>query len=206
MRGRPGGCTGRAARPVQPPWILMRTWRRDVALYPGVVVGPGARIGRGSEIGANSVVGPGVCIGRGCRIGANVSIGFALIGDDVRILSGAVIGEAGFGVAAGRGGTLDVPQLGRVIVQDHVTIGACTCVDRGAWDDTVIGEGPGSTTSCRSPTTCAWAATACSPPTSGCRAASTVGDGAMFGGPRGRRRPCLHRRRGGDHRGVRNHA
>lgn len=111
-----------------------------VTLAPGVVVGAGARIGMGAEIGPNSVIGPGVAIGRRCRIGANVSISFALIGDDVQIYAGAVIGEAGFGVAGHGGDVVDVPQLGRVIIQDHVTIGAATCVDRGAWDDTVIGE------------------------------------------------------------------
>ncbi len=51
-----------------------------------------------------------------------------------------MIGEAGFGIAGGQGGALDIPQLGRVILQDGVTLGACCCVDRGAWDDTVIGE------------------------------------------------------------------
>ena len=66
---------------------------------------------------------------------------FALLGDRVRVLSGAVIGEAGFGVAAGSGATVDVPQLGRVILQDDVSVGAGTCIDRGAWEDTVVGEG-----------------------------------------------------------------
>ena len=111
-----------------------------VRLAPGVVVGPGAHIGRGSEIGPGSVIGPGVAIGRDCEIGANVSIGFALIGDRVKILAGAVIGEPGFGAAAGSGGLVDLPQLGRVILQDAVTIGANTCIDRGAFEDTVIGE------------------------------------------------------------------
>jgi len=109
-------------------------------LRHGAVVGPGARIGRGTEIGANAVIGPGVAIGRDSVIGPNAAIGFSLIGDRVRILAGVVIGEAGFGVAVSRSGILDAPQLGRVIIQDGVTIGACTCVDRGAWDDTVIGE------------------------------------------------------------------
>ena len=109
-------------------------------LHHGVVVGPGAQIGRGSEIGPNTVIGPGVAVGRDCVVGANTTLGFALIGDRVKIMAGVVVGEAGFGVAVGRGGALDVPQLGRVIIQDGVTIGACTCVDRGAWDDTVIGE------------------------------------------------------------------
>lgn len=109
-------------------------------LGEGVVVGPGAEIGRGTIIGPYTVIGPGVAIGRDCVIGGQVTIGFALIGDRVKILSGARIGEAGFGVAPGWLGPIDVPQLGRVIIQDGVTIGANSCVDRGAWDDTVIGE------------------------------------------------------------------
>jgi UDP-3-O-[3-hydroxymyristoyl] glucosamine N-acyltransferase len=111
-----------------------------VGLAPGVVVGAGAHIGRGTSIGAYSVIGPGVAIGRGCSIGSHVTLGFALLGDRVTILSGAVIGEPGFGVTVGQGRTVDVPQLGRVILQDNVSIGANSCVDRGAWDDTVIGE------------------------------------------------------------------
>lgn len=111
-----------------------------VRLGPGVVVGPGAEIGRGSVLGPGVVVGPGVAIGRDCQIGANAVIGFALIGDRVRILAAAVIGEPGFGAAAGAAGVVDIPQLGRVIIQDGVTVGANTCIDRGAYDDTVIGE------------------------------------------------------------------
>jgi UDP-3-O-[3-hydroxymyristoyl] glucosamine N-acyltransferase len=109
-------------------------------LAPGVVVGPGARIGRGTRIGANTVVGPGVAIGRDCAVSANVTITCALVGDRVKILAGAVIGEAGFGATGGPKGLVDIPQLGRVILQDGVTIGANSCVDRGAFDDTVIGE------------------------------------------------------------------
>ena len=112
----------------------------DVGLDHGVVIGADVHVGRGSRIGANTVIGPGVAIGRGCVIGANATIGFALIGDGVRISAGAVIGEAGFGVAVGPSGAVDVPQLGRVIIQDGVSVGACTCIDRGAYDDTVIGE------------------------------------------------------------------
>lgn len=112
-----------------------------VRLGPGVVIGAGARIGRGSVIGANTVIGPGVAVGRDCRVGANVSLAFSLIGDRVRIASGAVIGEAGFGAAASSKGPMDIPQLGRVILQDDVSVGANSCIDRGAYDDTVIGEG-----------------------------------------------------------------
>jgi len=111
-----------------------------VRLGSGVVVGPGAHIGSGTVIGPHAVIGPGVAIGRDCQVSARVSISFALIGDRVKILAGAVIGEAGFGAAAGAGGLVDLPQLGRVILQDGVTIGANSCVDRGAFDDTVLGE------------------------------------------------------------------
>ena len=58
----------------------------------------------------------------------------------MNILAGAVIGEQGFGVAGDASGPVDVPHLGRVIIQDRVTIGANSCVDRGVFDDTVIGE------------------------------------------------------------------
>lgn len=112
----------------------------DVALAPGVVVGPGARIGARTQVGANTVIGPGVSIGRDCVIGANVTLGFALLGDRVRILAGAVIGEPGFGATGGAHGVVDIPQLGRVILQDGVTVGANSCIDRGAFDDTSVGE------------------------------------------------------------------
>jgi UDP-3-O-[3-hydroxymyristoyl] glucosamine N-acyltransferase len=116
------------------------TIEEGVVLAPGVVVGPEARIGAGTQVGANTAIGPGVAIGRDCVIGANVTIGFALIGDRVRILAGAVIGEAGFGVRPSREGAIDMPQLGRVLLQDGVTVGANSCIDRGAWEDTVVGE------------------------------------------------------------------
>jgi UDP-3-O-[3-hydroxymyristoyl] glucosamine N-acyltransferase len=112
-----------------------------VTLAAGVVLGEDVRIGRGARIGANAVIGPGVSIGRNCVIGSNVTIGFSLIGDRVRVAAGSVIGEAGFGLAVSRTGALDIPQLGRVILQDDVSVGANCCIDRGAWEDTVIGEG-----------------------------------------------------------------
>lgn len=124
--------------PARPASVELET---DVVLAPGVVLGEGVRIGHGSRLGANTVIGPGVTVGRGCVIGSNVSIGFALIGDRVRIASGAVIGETGFGLAVSRRGAIDIPQLGRVILQDDVSVGANSCIDRGAYDDTVIGEG-----------------------------------------------------------------
>ncbi|HEX4095379.1 MAG TPA: UDP-3-O-(3-hydroxymyristoyl)glucosamine N-acyltransferase, partial [Caulobacteraceae bacterium] len=131
---------GRRLDAAEPPVHPRADIEAGAVLHRGVVVGDGAQIGRGSEIGPNTVIGPGVAIGRDCVVGANVTIGYALIGDRVRIMAGAVVGEAGFGVAVGRAGAMDVPQLGRVIIQDGVSIGACSCIDRGAWDDTIVGE------------------------------------------------------------------
>jgi len=112
-----------------------------VVLGPGVVVGPHAQIGDGTHIGPNTVIGRGVTVGRGCKIGSNVSISHAYLGDQLLILPGAQIGQPGFGFASNAQGHLKIPQLGRVIVQDRVEIGACVTVDRGSLGDTVIGEG-----------------------------------------------------------------
>ncbi len=111
-----------------------------VTIHPGAVIGPGAQIGRGTTIGAGACIGPGVAIGRDCLIGPRAVVVFALLGDRVLIHGGAVVGEPGFGATAGPTGIVDVPQLGRVILQDGVTVGANSCIDRGAFDDTVVGE------------------------------------------------------------------
>src|SRR5690606_38043179 len=156
-----------------------------VIVGPGAVIAAGAQIGSGTEIGPNAIIGPGVAIGRDCVIGAGVTIGFALIGDRVRILAGAVIGEPGFGATAAAGGVIDVPQLGRVIIQNGVTIGANTCIDRGAFDDTVIGENTKIDNlvqiahNVRVGRNCVMAAH------TGISGSVTIGDGAAFGGRAG---------------------
>ena len=108
---------------------------------PGAVIGPGAEIGSGTVIGANAVIGANVRIGRDCSIGPGASVLHALVGDRVTIHPGARIGQDGFGFIPGKAGHIKVPQLGRVIIQDDVEIGAGTTVDRGAGRDTMIGEG-----------------------------------------------------------------
>lgn len=110
-------------------------------LEPGVVVGPEAEIGSGTRVAAGAVVGRRVCIGRDTYIGALVTLHHALVGDRVAIQTGARIGQDGFGYAMGPEGHLKVPQIGRVIIQNDVSIGANTTIDRGALKDTIIGEG-----------------------------------------------------------------
>jgi len=112
-----------------------------VTVDPGAVVGPGAEIGAGTIIGPNAVIGPQVRIGRDSAVGALASVVCALIGDRVIIHPGAHIGQDGFGFAMGPRGHLKVPQIGRVIIQDDVEIGAGSTIDRGANRDTIIGEG-----------------------------------------------------------------
>lgn len=119
----------------------------DARLEPGVTIQPGAivaaeaQIGSGSVIAAGAVVGYRVTIGRNCFVGPNATITHALIGNNVIIHAGVRIGQDGFGFALGPEGHLKVPQIGRVIIQDHVEIGANTTIDRGALKDTVVGEG-----------------------------------------------------------------
>ncbi len=112
-----------------------------VTVDPGAVIGPHAEIGSGAVIGANAVIGPHVRIGRDSAIGAGAVITSALIGDRVIIHSGCKIGQDGFGFVMGAKGHLKIPQVGRVIIQDDVEIGAGTTIDRGGLRDTVIGEG-----------------------------------------------------------------
>lgn len=112
----------------------------SASIAPTAVIGAGAAVGEHAQIAPGAVIGPGVQIGARTKIGPNANIRCALIGNDVTILAGVSIGEAGFGVTSGPAGAEDVPQWGRVIIQDLVTIGANSCVDRGAFDDTIIGE------------------------------------------------------------------
>jgi len=156
-----------------------------VVLEPGVVIGQGARIGRGTRIGANTVIGPGVQIGRTCAIGSGATIGFALIGDGVKIYAGARIGEAGFGAAGAAGGPVDVPQLGRVILQDGVTVGANTCIDRGAYGDTIVGENTKIDNLVQIAHNCIIGRNCLIAAHTGISGSVTVGDNVMFGGKAG---------------------
>jgi UDP-3-O-[3-hydroxymyristoyl] glucosamine N-acyltransferase len=113
----------------------------DVSVDPGAVIGPHAEIGSGTIVGANAIVGPHVRIGRGCAVGPGATVTNALIGNRVVIHAGVKIGQDGFGFVSATASHQKVPQIGRVIIQDDVEIGANTTIDRGSTRDTVIGEG-----------------------------------------------------------------
>jgi UDP-3-O-[3-hydroxymyristoyl] glucosamine N-acyltransferase len=112
-----------------------------VSVDPSAVVGPRAEIGRGSVISAGAQIGREVRIGRECMVGAGATVGHAIVGDGVLIHAGCRIGQAGNRYMAGSRVHENIPQLGRVIIQDQVEIGANTTIDRGNLGDTVIGEG-----------------------------------------------------------------
>lgn len=122
----------------------------DVELEDGVSVGPhavvesGVRLGRGVAIGPGCHVGAEASIGDGSRLISRVTLGArCILGHRVVLHPGVVVGSDGFGFARGpgQGGWHKVPQLGRVILGDDVDLGANVTVDRGAIDDTVIGNG-----------------------------------------------------------------
>lgn len=110
-------------------------------------IGANVVIGENVEIGDNCRIEPNVVIEQGCKIGArtriasNASISYAIIGSDCYIYSGARIGHDGFGFQLMNGQHHRIEQLGRVIIGNDVEIGANACIDRGALDDTVIGDG-----------------------------------------------------------------
>lgn len=105
-----------------------------------VLICDGAEIGPDSVVGPNAVIGPGTKIGEKTHIGAGCVIETALIGNNVQIKPNTVVGGTGFGVIHERTGQILAPHFGRVIIQDHVSVGANCCIDRGVFGDTVIGE------------------------------------------------------------------
>jgi UDP-3-O-[3-hydroxymyristoyl] glucosamine N-acyltransferase len=109
---------------------------------PGAVVEAGVELGDGVYIGPNCVIRRGARIGAGSRLESGVHVGIdCVLGERIQVLPGAVIGGRGFGLVPTRQGWLEMPQLGRVVIGDDVEIGANTCIDRGALDDTVIEDG-----------------------------------------------------------------
>ncbi|MFK3557492.1 UDP-3-O-(3-hydroxymyristoyl)glucosamine N-acyltransferase [Pasteurella multocida] len=111
----------------------------NVSIGANSVIEDGVTLGDHVVIGANCFVGKNSKIGAYTQLWANVSVYHEVeIGQHCLIQSGAVIGSDGFGYANDRGRWIKIPQVGQVIIGNHVEIGACTCIDRGALDPTVI--------------------------------------------------------------------
>lgn len=113
----------------------------SVEVQAFAVVMNGVHIGKQCIIGAHSVIEQGVHIGEYCRIGNHVSLSHAVLGDRVTLYSGARIGQDGFGFAVGDQGFISIPQIGKVVLQNDVEVGANSTIDRGSVKDTIIGAG-----------------------------------------------------------------
>jgi UDP-3-O-[3-hydroxymyristoyl] glucosamine N-acyltransferase len=110
---------------------------------PGVVIGQGVRIGANCRILAGAVIENDAVLGDGCIVHPNAVVGYGcLLGDEVEIGAGSVIGSEGFGFAQdSKGRSHKIPQTGTVVIEDHVRIGACNCIDRATYGETRIGAG-----------------------------------------------------------------
>ena len=114
----------------------------DISIHPGVIIGENVTVGDSVRIA------PGVIIGDNCEIGDDVLLHpgvkimpDTVIGDRVEIQAGAVIGADGYGYVSGDGKHYKMPQIGRVVIEDDVEIGALTAIDRAANKETVVGQG-----------------------------------------------------------------
>ncbi|MEY8878443.1 MAG: UDP-3-O-(3-hydroxymyristoyl)glucosamine N-acyltransferase [Leptothrix sp. (in: b-proteobacteria)] len=141
-------------------WAQRQRVRPPAGVHPSAVVAADVQLGAGASIGALAVVEAGAVIGVGAQIGAQCHVGAGVqVGEGTRLApqvtlmpgtrlgarcilhSGVVIGADGFGFAPTQGRWDKIEQLGGVVIGDDVEIGANTCIDRGALDDTVIGTG-----------------------------------------------------------------
>ncbi|TQF69987.1 UDP-3-O-(3-hydroxymyristoyl)glucosamine N-acyltransferase [Pseudoalteromonas luteoviolacea] len=112
---------------------------QNVKIAANAVIESGAVIGDNVEIGAGCFIGKNARIGANTKLWANVTIYHdVVIGEKCLFQSGAVIGSDGFGYANESGEWVKIPQIGTVIIGDRVEVGACTSIDRGAIDDTII--------------------------------------------------------------------
>lgn len=140
--------------------ILHNPTRREPETHDSAVIAQSARVGADVFIGAfvcvgeNSTIGDGTQLRAGAKLGDNVSVGKncvlhpnvfiengCTVGDNVILHSGAVIGADGFGYVRDSDGYVKFPQIGTVVIEDDVEIGANTCIDRGALGETRIGMG-----------------------------------------------------------------
>jgi UDP-3-O-[3-hydroxymyristoyl] glucosamine N-acyltransferase len=147
-------CFSKAARLLYPPVPVQGGIHPSAVVHPSARVDPSAWVGPLSVIEAEAQIGPRVFVGPGCILGEEVRIGAdsrlvarvtlcwrTQVGERALIHPGAVIGRSGFGFAKDGKRWVRIPQVGRAVLGDDVEIGANTTVDRGAIEDTVIGDG-----------------------------------------------------------------
>ena len=154
-----------------------------------VSVGPWTVIESGVQIGSGTVIYPGCYIGRDCRIGADcvayprvVLYSGVVLGDRVILHAGTVLGADGFGFVFDGTRQVKIPQIGHLEIGSDAEIGANTCVDRGALDETVIGEGTKIDNLCQIAHNVQVGANAVISSQTGIAGSSRIGSHAMIGG------------------------
>jgi UDP-3-O-[3-hydroxymyristoyl] glucosamine N-acyltransferase len=114
--------------------------KKNISIGENTLIDKSASIGNDTHIGNNVIIKHSVHIGKNCKIGSNVIIENAILGDNIIIKSGTVIGQTGFGFNFDKKKRIKFPHIGRVIIENDVLIGSFCTIDRGSLTDTVIGE------------------------------------------------------------------
>ena len=155
----------------------------NVYIGAGAVVGDHSEIGNNARIGANTVVAEKCRVGRDTVLHANVTVyRGAVIGERVTVHSGTVIGADGFGYMQKEEKMYKVPQLANVVIEDDVEIGANSCIDRGAFTDTIIGQGSKIDNLVQVAHNCKLGKNVILAGQTGLAGSVTVGDNVMMGG------------------------
>ena len=112
---------------------------KKITLGSNVIIGNQVKIGKNTSIGHNSIIEDNVIIGKNCSIGSNVILKKTIVGNNVNILDGAIVGKKGFGFFPKKTKNLRYPHIGMVIIEDNVEIGSNNTIDRGSLGNTIIG-------------------------------------------------------------------
>ena len=178
--------------------------RPGVGTHPTAVVDPSAELDAGVSIGPCCTIGKDVKLGQGCVLHANVTVldgatlgsrcvlypgvvvyDRCIMGSNVIVHANAVIGADGFGYQPGKDGPVKVPQIGCVRIGDNVEIGSSTCIDRGKFSATVIGDGTKIDNLCQIGHNCRIGACCLLAAQVGLSGSVTLGDGVVMGGQSG---------------------
>ena len=114
--------------------------KKNISIGENSLIDKSASIGKDTNVGNNVIIKHNVHISKNCKIGSNVIIENALLGDNIIIKSGTLIGQTGFGFNFEKKKRIKFPHIGRVIIENDVLIGSFCTIDRGSLTDTVIGE------------------------------------------------------------------
>lgn len=176
----------RAARPGVHPTAAIgagTSIHREAEVGPYAVVGDGSRVGAGAIVEAHTVVGKECIVGDGSWLHPHVVLyERTVLGARVEVHAGAVLGADGFGYAKGPAGLVKVPQVGGVVVEDDVEIGANTCIDRATLDATEVGAGTKIDDLVMIGHNCRIGRHSILCGQAGLAGSTTVGDGVMLGG------------------------